>query len=470
MGKYFEIRYDPSQWNAPQGGVATQWTSPYGGLHVQAPANLIGPQFSPDFNNFMLRNAELASKPNLTQLLPGPDGRNMILSVGSFLSANQVWHTVAMTPRGLFQLSPNSLSLVSRGVNPWNYLGGPALTTAPLTWQAYAGILYYGNGQHLSAWDGAATTPITDVAFAGTLNQPPQSAPKWASGQAVVAGYLIWDGTNIQKVTTPGTTGGSVPVWNTNIGSTTADNTVTWTNMGPCGHYGSLLLGELANHIIMAYTFETTPDGNSTAYPQRVRWSNTGFNPTLSGTFGANLGTQGATFDPTVFVNAGYNDFLDVPDVITGLMSLGPNAYIFRQNGITEMTPTGVGTAPFDFNHMWASQNGIGNVYPFSIAQYGSNGIFISNEQIYQMTPSTMQPIGGGARDAIMADLAKATGSPKASIDRGWRLGHVYLTYHLRIPLTNSMRSYVYSLEDNNWSRWTDTGVWPTGISNECWL
>lgn len=470
MGKPFEITYNVGQWNAPSGGVATQWTSPFGGLNVQAPENLIGPQYTPDMNNMMLKNGEIRSKPNFKQLLPGPDGVNPILGVGSFLSANQIWHTVSMTPRGLFQLVPNWQGQIAIGQNPWVYLGGPPLATAPLVWQAYAGNLYYTNGWHLSAWDGAAQAPINDVAFLGTINPPPTNAPGWTASKVYAAGAIVWDGTNIQQTTAGGTAGTVTPSWNTVYGVTTTDNTVTWTNMGPCLRFGGLYLGELDSHILLAYVTETAPNGSQIVYPQRIRWSNNGFNPQLLGVFGANLGTIGATFDSNITVNAGFNDFLDVPDILTGMMTIGRVGYLFRQNGITEVSPTGKGAAPFDFNHMWASQNGIGNVYPFSIAQYGSTGMFISAEQVYQMTPSAMQPVGGAARDAIMFDLAQATAAPKASIERAFTLGFSYLTYHLRIPMGNNTRSYVYSIEDNHWMRWTETGVTPTGSSNVCWV
>ena len=45
--------------------------------------------------------------------------------------------------------------------------------------------------------------------------------------------YVIDSNGNSQKVTTAGTTGGSLPSWNTTTGQTTTDNTVIWTNQGP---------------------------------------------------------------------------------------------------------------------------------------------------------------------------------------------------------------------------------------------
>lgn len=412
MGRPFKVVYSPDQFNAPTGGVATQWSTPYGGVHVQMPENMIGPQYTPFMNNMMLRNGEIKSRPTFHQILPGPDGNNIILGCGSFLSANQIWHTFCFTSRGLWQLVQNWPTYLTKGQNPWVLIGG-ALDTTPVAWVAFQGILYFSNTTpHLLAWDGAAAQPLADVSFAGTVNPPP-------------------------------------------IGTITS---------------GGLFLGELDNHIIVAYQNALLANGSLQRLPVRVAWSNNGFNPTLNGVFGANLGTSGATFDVTVNPNAGFNDFLDVPDIITGLMTLGQDGYVFRQNGITKMTPTGNGIAPFDFNHLWSSQNGIGNVYPFTIAQYGNMGVFISFEQIYQITPGGMQPIGGGARDAILADLAICTGPPKASIDRGFQLGYTYMHYHLRIPQTLGTKSWVFSTEEGNWSSWFETGVWPTGIPNECWV
>ena len=57
--------------------------------------------------------------------------------------------------------------------------------------------------------------------------------PAWAASTVYALGTLIKDtNSNIQRVTTAGTSGGAQPVWNVNPGGTTADNTVTWTNSG----------------------------------------------------------------------------------------------------------------------------------------------------------------------------------------------------------------------------------------------
>lgn len=50
----------------------------------------------------------------------------------------------------------------------------------------------------------------------------------WAAGVALLAGVTVIDSNgNLQTVTTPGTTGGTVPTWN--LTGTTTDNSVVWT-------------------------------------------------------------------------------------------------------------------------------------------------------------------------------------------------------------------------------------------------
>lgn len=419
MGKPFEITYSPAAWSAPPGGVAQQWASPYGGLNVQSPENMLDPSFTPAMSNFMFRNSELRSRPALQRLFPGPDGTNAILGLGSFLSPNLIWHTFAFTITGLYQLDTNGVSKAVIGQNPWVKVGGPALPSNFVSWRTFRNVLYYTNGSaHLSAWDGQALTPLTDVAA----------------------------------------TGATFPIPSNYTGTT----------------FGGLYLGELDQHLILGYTTEATYStgaltGTQT-FPQRIRWSNVAFNLNGAGTFGSNLGTTAATFDPTINVNAGFNDFIDVPDIVTGMMFVGRFGYLFRQNGITEMSPTGQGTAPFDFNHLWAAQNGVGNVYPASIAQYGLHGAFVAFDNIYHVTPGNFEAIGGGARDAIMADLAAATAPPSACITYAFNQGYNYLVYMLFIGNPDgTTHAYVYSFEEKNWALWqfTNQGV---GVATNCWV
>src|SRR4029077_9577302 len=95
-----------------------------------------------------------------------------------------------------------------------------------------------------------------------------------------------------------------------------------------------------------------------------------------------------------------------------------------------------------------------GNVFPFSIAQYGPTAAFISDDDIYSISISTTNQIGGNARDAIFTDLAVASATPFANIMPKFRNGFSYLTYQLYIPLNGFIRLYIYSFEDKNWAPW----------------
>ncbi len=224
--------------------------------------------------------------------------------------------------------------------------------------------------------------------------------------------------------------------------------------MGP-GTLGGYYLYEMNNQIIlMNVTFQTA--AGVARFPNTIAWSANG------------IPNQ---FDATVNTSAGFNQFLDVPDQFTGVMPLGPVAYLFRQNGITEQAISGSSNlAPFYFDHMWASNHGVGSVYPWSISQYGSVGCFIATEQIYQMTVNSFQPIGQGARDAIMADLANASGNPVASVIPDYAYGYIYLTYRISIPLGTLTRHYLYSIEDQNWTIEETAGVIVTGKADSVWL
>lgn len=202
--------------------------------------------------------------------------------------------------------------------------------------------------------------------------------------------------------------------------------------------YGGAYFGELGFHLLLLNTAEwDTVNKKVVFFPQRVRWAASG-NPTA--------------WEPSVNPNAGFTDQLDVPDVITGFMSIGKMGYIFRTNGITQMSLTGQGLAPFNFDHLWASDRGIGSLYSKSIASYGSVGIFVSFEQIYQMTVSSFEPIGGEARDAILNDLADASGIAISFILPGYSKKFIYLTYNLAIPTTNGTKLWQFNIEDKNWT------------------
>lgn len=192
-------------------------------------------------------------------------------------------------------------------------------------------------------------------------------------------------------------------------------------------------------HLIAAYMTEPEPGASgSTVYPTRVRWAKAGDPNTWTG------------------FSSGVNDLIDVPDFITGITTLGRNTIIFRQNGLTTMTPTGVGTAPFAFENVSNSPLGVGNKYPYSLATFFDTSAFVAANDIYTISSGLqLQSIGGKVKKRIMQQIGESTGDvimgfPVAQLGPGID----YLSYWLVIPPGNC---WVYSFDDDAWQQFSSS-------------
>lgn len=203
--------------------------------------------------------------------------------------------------------------------------------------------------------------------------------------------------------------------------------------------YGARYIFELAGSLLIADTFE--PD----EFPFRVRWCASGA-PT--------------EWDPSSFVGAGFVDLFDINDSITGTLNLGSVAYLLRKNGITQITPTGNGIQPFDFNHLWAAEHGIGQYYPQACAVYGSVGFIFAYDNIYTFTVNSFTPIGTKVMELIVADIPnQGIGYPVFAWVLPKKFNNVmYMTYEIAIPTTDGMIIWSYSVKDQNWMRHVVTG------------
>lgn len=404
------------------GTFAAEYEGPYQGLDVQHPETLISDKASPSFNNFMLRNSEIRSRVALTQPFPAGSLELWPLGVSTFLDVNGRYHTVVWSGFNLYQYDPTVLPAF-----PWVIVGpsGPGnLQTNPVSYRAFANKIYY-----------------TDVGF---IASPPHRAGGSSAPPTITPFVGYWDGLSAAPVYQQ--TYSDASISNSIAGISKADSPTVGgglpsgpTMVGPLA-IGAGFLSELDNHLILAnISVKDQNSGIIFPYPNMIWWSANG------------LPLQ---WDPTQNTSAGFNAFLDVADQITGLAMLGVAGYIFRNYGITQMTPTGSAVTPFQFDHMWASEHGIGNVQPWSLAQYGPTCCFIAQDNIYSLSVTNAQPIGGTARDVIMADLANASSTAFANIVPGYSSSYVYLTYVILIPMGTFARKYVYSFEDKNWSTW----------------
>jgi hypothetical protein len=437
---YFEIKYN----------------GPWKGINVEMPEDLIGRDQSPYMLNCILKNGEIRSRPAQSNYISGPPDGNPVLFITSFFDANNVYHTCCVTSSGLWQLNRTWQMLK----NPWSKVGqfpvqpGP---NNPAAVQIFINKLFWTNGgDNLWVWDG-----ITSV-----------GAPSlWKEGTAYVQGATIIDSNkNTQVAGNSGISGGAVPPWATSIGSTTSDpgtTPITWTMNGkpaPANGFsaaavvdatngftaGAYFLIELNAQLLMLNTIESA-GGN---FPQRIRWSPSGL-PTI--------------WDPNVNIGAGFNDELDVSDAIFGALTVGTTAFILRANGVTEVTSTGNGINPFNFDHLWASKKGIGNIYPFGFASYGPIGIFISSDDIYNISLGGFKRIGGMARDAIFNDLYAAISAPIGTIIPYYQLDYIYNHYKLVIPQQGGTKIWNYAIEDDSWQPEFKSNVIYTGHTEYCY-
>ena len=459
------------------GSFEIMYGQKFTGINVQSPANLIADTDAVDINNFIVRNAQITSRPQFipwsTPALAGPA---VLTGQGTFLSPAGFYHTFAFDSAGvLYNLNGITKALAVIATLPT--LQG----ILPVNWRVFNSILYWVNGsQSIGAWDGqlAAGGIITSgvgvggagyaVGDTGTVTTGGANATYTVTSvvAGAVATFTITNSgsgysASSGNATSPGGAqpgGGNsaftVNIFLVGIGPSQQVATVTTSSPGDTP-LGARYIGVLDQHVILANTVGNASDG-----PFTVRWSAVGL-PTV--------------FDPTVNINAGFNIFIDFADEINGMMFIGRVAYIFHRTGITEMSPTGVGTAPFDFNHIWNSQDGSGNVFPETIAQYGQMGAFVATDNIYSVQNYQFSSIGGTARDAIMADFSVAlTGvnnpQPIATIVPGYASDFVYLTYQLCIPLSIGGPTVVwqYSFENGTWERFTLTGEQVTGIPTFC--
>ena len=216
---------------------------------------------------------------------------------------------------------------------------------------------------------------------------------------------------------------------------------------------GARYLFQLAQTLLMADTFETGGE-----FPQRVRWCATG-DPTA--------------WDPNTNVGAGFDDLLDVSDIITGAFTIGSVAYLLRKNGITQITPTGNGIQPFNFNHLWAAEQGMGQYFPGTYATYGSTGFMLAQDNVYLITPTSINTIADKVIEAIMGDIYDGAytdpSSPKlfAWVLASKQAQQPYLTYELAIAGAEDCVIWSYSLKGQNWMRHRIYGFSPTGNANQ---
>lgn len=196
-------------------------------------------------------------------------------------------------------------------------------------------------------------------------------------------------------------------------------------------------LAEVNQHLIAAYTVE-----GGQAFPQRFRYTAAG--------------------DPTDWIgpNAGTTNIVGNLGPISGVKKIGQQGWIFHYDGLTQLVPTNVGTAPFS-QSPWGDI-GKGCYFPYSLAsQYGDVGvIYVGRSDIYKFNGSSFdsianRPLEGsqlrtGAHALIMAELNRASQRQVFGFVGADLQGIDYNAYWLIIP---NGSVWVYNLDEENWTR-----------------
>jgi len=212
-------------------------------------------------------------------------------------------------------------------------------------------------------------------------------------------------------------------------------SSITLPNNGSC-----FFLGKLAGRMLYLYLIEPGLSSSfSVGYPRRFRWSQVN---------NANNFTD---------FTAGVADIPDIESNITGYATQGALGYIYHNRGITTVTPTG-GISPTFYLEPYTEGRGIGNFYPYTLAQYGNLTVFAAEAEINAFNPllGPPQPIGGTAARSIYADLYQEAGNPIGAITPTYIGGQQGLVYWLAIPLANNTsKVWQYQFDSQTWTAQT---------------
>lgn len=383
-------------------------TGPFKGIVDSLPRPYKPAEAWDDLLNMIPHRGRLITRPRLNAFSTAPDGATL-WNLIPFADILANLHNLALTAKDAYMITPGPV---------WN---GPLLLPA---WSA--ATTYVLN-------DAVNFSGITYWALQASTNKQPDTEPTfWApiDGNTGITS-LPWGYEIIN---------GRVYFSNGSFGGLYADGETT---IKSARHPGAWQFCQtLANHLVTANTIEPAPQiANSTAFPYRVRWSASG---------DPNTWTEGAGS------TAGHNDLVEESEAITGYNTLGRTGYVWRPTGVTMMTPTGIGTAPFQFDPLKHSPKGVGVAYPYSLDAYGDIAGFVSEEDVYTFDGAQFTPIGGDARSLIFADIG--TSDPNQII--GTTLGRFnpkfrFLSYWLSLPssVDGDPVTWLFSWDDRQWAR-----------------
>ncbi len=158
-------------------------------------------------------------------------------------------------------------------------------------------------------------------------------------------------------------------------------------------------------------------------------------------------------WDSSIDYTAGVVDIDECEDQLTGWATLNNTGFAFRNNGISILSPTGIGAAPFFIENFSEGPTGIGVSFPYTLAQYGQICAFVALDDIYAFTGASPQAIGGNAKKSIMKDVFNASSFTVAEMFGSLGQGIDYLSYWLALPQSNDTYTslWIYHFDSQSW-------------------
>lgn len=181
-------------------------------------------------------------------------------------------------------------------------------TTGQTYFQQAGQQLFCANGTDVKKID--STLNVTNWGIAAPTGTPTVAnvaaagSNAWAANTFYNPSLLLYDSnSNLQLLTTPGTTNGTQPVWATSVGVTTTDGSAVWTCQGPAARQ--------TNHVYAAgsyieidytvsYTYYTYDPGSHTVVPNTGTVTYHDFFKTIAGGTSSSTATGSITWAPGI--------------------------------------------------------------------------------------------------------------------------------------------------------------------------
>jgi hypothetical protein len=218
-------------------------------------------------------------------------------------------------------------------------------------------------------------------------------------------------------------------------------------------YVAGLVFGILDDYLLQMNTNTNITAGSDGRQPMRINWSGPG---------------KFTTWDASIDRTAGFNTLAGVEDRISGFLSFASVGVALTAKGLVQLSPTGIGVAPFSFTTLWTSAIGKGCIYTYTVVQYGEAGYFLTDSGVYKVSTAGISEVSLKARTAILNSLNLA-GNNTNGIDISAYVATVML-YALNssyptpfyvlagFPLSTAPGEYVPTLVI--WLMDLNTGIW----------